>query len=77
MASAYHPPASKYEWPEENSEVFIVPGVNRPRTRYERVGHCVGKLADGSVCGVAFLGPPNRRFCDEHSHTIRYRGRGM
>ena len=46
-----------------------------------RDGKCrrvIGQFAGfaGRVCGKPFTGPPSRKFCDEHSPTIQYRGKG-
>ena len=27
------------------------------------------------VCGAPFMGPGNRKYCEEHSPSIKYRGR--
>jgi hypothetical protein len=27
-------------------------------------------------CGKPFRGAPNRRYCDEHSFNVKYRGKG-
>jgi hypothetical protein len=35
----------------------------------DKPGHC-------RICGAPFMGPGNRKFCEEHSPSIKYRGRG-
>ena len=35
----------------------------------DKPGHC-------RICGALFMGPGNRKFCEEHSPSIKYRGRG-
>ena len=42
-----------------------------------RPGACQRVLEDGKRCGVAFHGPPSRRYCDEHSQHVRYTGRDV
>lgn len=55
--------------------------------RFDYNGHVSRKSGSGggyppalfggtcSVCGAGFVGPKNRKFCDEHSKHIRYTGR--
>jgi hypothetical protein len=38
-------------------------------------GTCKRVLADGIVCGLPFVGPRNRRYCNSHSSSIHYGGR--
>jgi hypothetical protein len=35
------------------------------------------KLVDGKRCGKPFTGPPNRKYCAEHSASIQYSGRSL
>jgi hypothetical protein len=40
-----------------------------------KAGTC-RKFIDGKVCGVPFVGPPRRKYCDAHSSTVTFRGKG-
>jgi hypothetical protein len=42
--------------------------------RNKHDGTCC-KIVDGKRCGKPFTGPLNRKFCNEHSATVKYVGR--
>lgn len=37
-------------------------------------GTCQRKIGE-EICGAPFRGPASRRYCDQHSKNIQYRGR--
>ena len=39
-----------------------------------RRGTCQFRMPDGTPCGEPFTGPPNRKYCSEHSKDIQFRG---
>jgi hypothetical protein len=42
------------------------------------VGHPIvlGQDVVKIKCGKEFVGPPSRRYCDEHSRSVKFRGKG-
>lgn len=59
-------------------EVTHEPAKPRPQISFTGLfprypGKCK-RLVNGVPCGKAFAGPPTRKFCDQHSANIRYRG---
>jgi hypothetical protein len=66
---------------EMSNDFLIHPAMQKPPVgipeRTGRPGTCRKQIdpAAGTLCGKPFTGPPSRKYCDEHSRDVRYRGR--
>jgi hypothetical protein len=53
---------------------IIHPNSSQIHFNNHRKGTCRFRLPDKTLCGAPFSGPPNRKYCSEHSTYTQYTG---